>query len=60
MDVQQLRSMAMQYKDAFMAKTEEVEKLTAKLKEIPVTEQLGSEAMPSNRISRASQNHWMP
>jgi len=44
MDVSQLQSMAMQYKDAIAAKTSEVSKMTAKLKEIPVTEMLGSEA----------------
>ncbi len=44
MDAAKLRSMAMQYKDAIMAKTAELDKVTAKLKEIPVTEQMGSEA----------------
>lgn len=44
MDAGQLRSMAMQYKDAIMAKQGDVEEITAKLKEIKVTEMLGDEA----------------
>jgi hypothetical protein len=44
MDAGQLRSMAMTYKEAIVAKKGEVEKITAKLKEIPVTELLGQEA----------------
>lgn len=44
MNTSQLRSMTMQYKDAIMAKKGEVEKIAAKLKEIPVKEMLGSEA----------------
>ena len=44
MDTNQLRSMAMSYKEAIVAKKGEVEKLAAKLKEIPVTEMLGAEA----------------
>ena len=44
MDAGQLRSMALQYKEAIVAKTGEVEKLAAKLKDIPVTEMMGAEA----------------
>ena len=44
MSVKELRSMAMKYKDAIVAKSGEAEKLTAKLKGIPVTKMLGSEA----------------
>ncbi|MCJ7778928.1 MAG: hypothetical protein MUP16_11525 [Sedimentisphaerales bacterium] len=41
MDTSQLRAKAEVYKNAIMAKKGEVEKVTAKLKEIPVTELLG-------------------
>jgi hypothetical protein len=44
MDAGQLRNMAVTYKEAIVAKTAEVEKITAKLKEIPVTELLGEQA----------------
>jgi len=44
MDTDGLRAMAMAYKEAVEAKKGEVEKLTAKLKDIPVTEMLGEEA----------------
>ncbi len=44
MDTDGLRSMAMVYQKAIAAKNSEVEKLTAKLKDIPVTEMLGDEA----------------
>ncbi len=44
MDVEKLRSMAMKYKDAILAKRGEVDKFTAKLKDIPATELLGAEA----------------
>jgi PBP1b-binding outer membrane lipoprotein LpoB len=44
MDSGQLRSMAMTYKEAIVAKKGEVEKIAAKLKEIPVTELLGEKA----------------
>jgi hypothetical protein len=44
MDAGQLRNMAAKYKDAIAAKGEEVKALTAKLKEIPVTEMLGEKA----------------
>jgi len=44
MDAGQLRSMAMTYKEAIVAKKGEVEKIAAKLKEIPVTELLGEKA----------------
>ena len=44
MSVEKLRSMAMQYKDAILAKKAEVEKFTGKLKDIHITEKLGTEA----------------
>ncbi len=44
MDARQLRDMAGKYKEAIMAKKGEVEKVAARLKEIPVTEVLGQEA----------------
>jgi len=44
MDTSQLRAKAEAYKNAIMAKKGEVEKVTAKLKEIPVTELLGEKA----------------
>lgn len=44
MDVQQLRDIAAKYKDAILAKQGEVAKITARLKDIPVTEMLGDEA----------------
>lgn len=44
MDVAQLKAKAVEYKDALVAKKAEIEKVAAKLKEIPVTEQLGTEA----------------
>ena len=44
MDTDQLRKTAMAYKEAIVAKTSEIEKVTAKLKEIPVTEMIGEEA----------------
>ncbi len=44
MNVEQLRAKAMEYKDAIVAKKADIEKVTAKLKEIPVTEQMGAEA----------------
>jgi hypothetical protein len=44
MSVEDLKAMAMKYKDAIMAKKADVEKMTAKLKEIPVTQMLGEEA----------------
>ena len=44
MSAADLRAMATKYKDAITAKTAEVEKLAAKLKEIPVAEALGEEA----------------
>ena len=39
-----LRAKAMEYKEAIAAKSSDLEKLTAKLKDIPVTEILGTEA----------------
>jgi hypothetical protein len=44
MDAGRLRNMAVAYKEAIVAKKGEVEKITAKLKEIPVTELLGEKA----------------
>jgi len=44
MDTDRLRATAMAYKEAIAAKKGEIEKLTAKLKDIPVTEMLGDEA----------------
>jgi chromosome segregation ATPase len=44
MNVEQLKAKAMEYKEALVAKKAEIEKVAAKLKEIPVTEQLGAEA----------------
>jgi len=44
MDTNGLRAMAMAYKEAITAKKGDLEKLTAKLKDIPVTEMLGNEA----------------
>ena len=44
MDTGELRTVAMRYKEAVTAKKGELEKITAKLKEIPVTEMLGEEA----------------
>ena len=44
MNIEQLRKIAMKYKDAVLAKSADVEKITAKLKEIPVTKMLGNEA----------------
>jgi len=44
MDVAKLKSMAMTYKEAIVAKKGDVDKLMAKIKEIPVTEALGDEA----------------
>lgn len=44
MDTNQLRAIAMTYKEAIVAKQGEIEKVTAKLKEIPLTEMIGEEA----------------
>ena len=44
MDTDGLRAMALSYKEAIAAKSDDLEKLTAKLKDIPVTEMLGAEA----------------
>jgi uncharacterized lipoprotein YehR (DUF1307 family) len=40
----ELRTMAMKYKDAIVAKKAEVEKVAGKLKDIPLAEKLGTEA----------------
>lgn len=44
MNVEQLKAKAMEYKDAIVAKKAEIEKVTTKLKEIPLTQQMGTEA----------------
>jgi hypothetical protein len=44
MDTDGLRAMAMSYKEAIAAKSSDLEKLAASLKDIPVTEILGAEA----------------
>ncbi len=44
MDTDGLRDMAMVYQKAIAAKSSEVEKLSAKLKDIPAAEMLGAEA----------------
>ena len=44
MDVEQLKKMAAKYKDAILAKQKDVEAITKKLAEIPLTKKLGTEA----------------
>ena len=44
MSADDLRSMAMKYKEAIVAKKGDFEKVTAKLKEIPLADKLGEEA----------------
>ena len=44
MDAGQLRNMAMTYKESIVAKKADLEKLAAKLKEIPIAEIMGDEA----------------
>jgi predicted nucleic acid-binding Zn-ribbon protein len=44
MSVENLKAVALQYKQAITAKQAELEKLIAKIKEIPLTEALGQEA----------------
>ena len=44
MNTNELRAMAMKYKEAIVTKKGELEKFTAKLKKIPMTEMLGEEA----------------
>jgi ATP-dependent Clp protease ATP-binding subunit ClpA len=44
MNVADLKAMAMKYKDAIEVKKADVEKVAAKLKEIPVTQLLGDDA----------------
>ncbi len=44
MDTNQLRSMAVSYKEAIVVKKGDLEKLAAKIKEIPVAEMMGTEA----------------
>jgi len=44
MSVDSLRATALKYKDVIVAKQAELEKLTAKIKEIPIADALGQEA----------------
>lgn len=44
MNLKQLRSMALKYKEAILAKQEDIERIGAELKKIPVAEMLGEEA----------------
>jgi len=44
MDADKLRSMALTYKEAIVAKKGEVEKVAGKIKDIPVAKMLGDEA----------------
>ena len=44
LDIAGLRAKALEYKEAFTAKKSEVDKLAAKIKEIPVADLLGQEA----------------
>jgi predicted nucleic acid-binding Zn-ribbon protein len=44
MDASKLRAMAEAYKNAIVAKKADIEKVTAKLKDVPATELLGQEA----------------
>ena len=44
MNVEQLKAKAIEYKDAIVAKKAEIEKVAAKLKAIPITQQMGDEA----------------
>ena len=44
MDAAALREMAMAYKEKIVAKKSEIEKIAAKLKEIPIANMLGEEA----------------
>jgi polyhydroxyalkanoate synthesis regulator phasin len=44
MSVDDLKAKALEYKDAIEAKMQEIEPITEKLKEIPLTEKMGEEA----------------
>jgi hypothetical protein len=44
MNVEQLKAKATEYKDLIVAKKAEIEKVAAKLKEIPIAQQMGAEA----------------
>ncbi|MFZ0035151.1 MAG: hypothetical protein WAK60_09225 [Sedimentisphaerales bacterium] len=44
MNVEQLRTKAIEYKNSIVAKKAEIEKVAAKLKGIPITQQMGTEA----------------
>ena len=48
MDATQLRSMAMQYKDAIAAKAEEIKVEGTKLKDLPIAELMGDKAKELN------------
>lgn len=53
MSTDELRAEAMKYKEAITAKKAELEKLTAKLKEIPVTEILNEDAKRIEDLNRS-------
>jgi len=44
MSIDELRDMALKYKEAILAKQSEIDKVMAQLKEIPITKALGEEA----------------
>ncbi len=44
MNIEELRSMALKYKDAITAKQDEIAKISAELKKIPIADMLGEEA----------------
>lgn len=44
MSIDELRDIALKYKDAILAKQSEIDKVMAQLKEIPITKTLGEEA----------------
>jgi outer membrane murein-binding lipoprotein Lpp len=48
MNADQLHDMALKYKDAITAKTQDIQAEAAKLKEIPVTQMLGDKAKQIN------------
>jgi outer membrane lipoprotein-sorting protein len=57
MDANQLRSMAMKYKEAIEAKNGEVEKLLAKLKDIPPAEMMDAKVKETtDEINKISQS----
>jgi len=57
MNTSQLRSTAMKYKEAILAKKSEIEKLNNKLMSIPAAEMLGAEAKEiTNEITNLSES----